>query len=162
MRLVGRFLVGAIFLIWLALEVWFSVDKNPETWPMTREIVYLLPYPITAAIIAWFIKWAPRHFDHAYRKEGTMKGFKFEPVKWMTIILGVLVALSSVPLFMDWLPDRVQAVILIAIAVLTAILGKTVHDRVTPLAAPKDDAGTPLVPANVTIKPRGPMRPMGG
>lgn len=146
MKLVGRWLVGAVFVAWLVLEVWFSIDKNPDTWPLTREIVEWLPYPITAALVGWFIKWAPKHFDDAYRKEGKMKGFKFEPVKWMTIILGVLIALSSVQMFMDLLPDRVQAAILIAIAVLTAILGNRVRAKVTALADPKDNDGNQLVP----------------
>lgn len=74
-----------------------------------------------------------------------MSGFKFEPVKWMTAILGVLIALSSVQMFMDVLPDRVQAGILLAITILTAVLGKLVRDKVTPVARPRDEAGRPLI-----------------
>lgn len=66
-----------------------------------------------------------------------MKGFKFEPVRWMTVLLAILVTLSGVQEFAGVLPAKVQAGILIAIAVLTAILGKLTRDKVTPLAAPK-------------------------
>jgi hypothetical protein len=79
-----------------------------------------------------------------------MKGFKFEPVKWMTVILTLLVAAESVQQFVDLIPEKVNGYVLIAIAILTAILGKQAHDKVTPLAAPKDNDGRALVPANKT------------
>lgn len=76
-----------------------------------------------------------------------MRSWEIEPVKWATVLLGILIALSSVQMFFDWLPDRVQAGILLAIAILTAVLGKTVRDRVTPLARPRDEDGRPLIRA---------------
>lgn len=75
-----------------------------------------------------------------------MKGFKFEPVKWMTAILAVLTAAEGVQQFVDLVPEKDNGYILIAIAILTAVLGKQVRDRVTPLAAPRDDSARPLVP----------------
>lgn len=75
-----------------------------------------------------------------------MKGFKFQPVAWMTTILGVLVAVEAADTAVHILPAAWHPFILGAIAVLTAILGKVVHGVVTPTAAPKDSAGTPLVP----------------
>jgi hypothetical protein len=75
-----------------------------------------------------------------------MKGFKFKPVAWMTTALAVLTALETVDQAVHVLPATAHPYILGGIAVLTAILGKLAHDRVTPTAAPKDDAGVPLVP----------------
>lgn len=75
-----------------------------------------------------------------------MKGFKFEPVKWMTVILAVLTAAEGAQQFVDLLPEKVNGYILIAIAILTAVLGVSVHNRVTSLADPKDNDGNQLVP----------------
>jgi hypothetical protein len=147
-KLVGRGLVGVLFLAWLAAEVAYIVDNDPDTWPLTKIVVTYVPWPILAAVLAWFVAWITPHFAAAYRKEGKTMSFKFEPVKWMTVTLGVLVALASVSEFMDLLPDKVQTGVLIAITLLTAILGKQVRDKVTPLAAPQNEAGQPLVPVN--------------
>lgn len=72
--------------------------------------------------------------------------FKFKPVAWMTTILGVLTALVTLEATVHVVPDAVMPYVLGAITVLTAILGVVVHGKVTPLAAPKDDGGRPLVP----------------
>jgi hypothetical protein len=74
-------------------------------------------------------------------------GFAFEPVKWMKWILATLTALTAVPLFMAWLPPKVAAGILAAIAILTAVLGAIVRGKVTALARPRDEDGRILVPA---------------
>jgi hypothetical protein len=79
-------------------------------------------------------------------KESTM-GFATEPVKIMTWLLTTLTALSSVPLFMNWLPPKISAGLLVVIAVLTAVLGAVVRGKVTPLAKPRDEDGRILVPA---------------
>lgn len=81
-------------------------------------------------------------------------GFAFEPVKIMTWLLTTLTALSSVSLFMNWVPPQVSAGILVAIAVLTAVLGALARNRVTPLARPRNEDGTPLVPAPHLGTPR--------
>lgn len=75
-----------------------------------------------------------------------MKGFKFQPVAWMTAVLAVLTALMTLDETIDVLPEAVSPFVIGAIAVLTVVLGVIVKGKVTPTAAPKDDAGTPLVP----------------
>lgn len=95
-----------------------------------------------------------------------MKGFKLQPVAWLTTISGILLLATGatrVPPFdhVHWIAASTPW--LAGSGTIAAmILGYVVHGIVTPLEAPKDDAGNPLVPANVTVKPRGPMRPMGG
>lgn len=76
-----------------------------------------------------------------------MRSWKFEPIRWMTTILVILMALEGVQEFVDLLPEQANAWILFAIAILTAILGVNVRNKVTPLADPKTNEGHPLVPA---------------
>jgi hypothetical protein len=71
---------------------------------------------------------------------------KLEPVKWMTVALGVLTGLAGVTAVTDLLPKSVVGGMAIAIAVLTALLGAVTRDAVTPLARPRSEDGTPLVP----------------
>jgi len=153
-KFLGKWLVGILFAAFLVAEIWFSVDRNAFTWPLTKEIVQVVPYPIAAAVIAWFVAWIGPHIAHAYEREGTMKAWKLEPVKIMTVTLGILVALSGIDQFMAWLPDRVAGGVLLAIAVLTAVLGKTVRDKVTPVASPHSNDGRPLVPVASREMPR--------
>lgn len=75
-----------------------------------------------------------------------MRSFRFKPVAWATSLLAVLVAVEAVNEAAHLLPAAWSPYLLGAIAVLTAVLGRLAHGAVTPLAAPKDDAGTPLVP----------------
>ena len=78
-----------------------------------------------------------------------MKGFKFQPVVWMTAILTILTTLMTIDETVDILPEKVSPFIIGAIAVLTAILGKLAHDKVTATADPKttiDGTLVPLVP----------------
>lgn len=75
-----------------------------------------------------------------------IKGFKFRPVAWMTTALTVLTGVEAANEGLHFLPAGWSPYLLGVIAVLTAVLGKLAHDRVTPLAAPQDDAGVPLVP----------------
>lgn len=82
-------------------------------------------------------------------------GFKFKPLAWMTGILTTLGALMTLDRTLeeagvqDIIPEAWEPYVQGAIVLLTVILGKAAYDRVTPLAAPKDDAGTPLVPKNL-------------
>jgi hypothetical protein len=75
-----------------------------------------------------------------------MRSLRINPVAWATTLLTVLVAFEAVDRAAHILPSGASPYLLGAIAVLTAVLGKLTHDAVTPLAAPRDDAGTPLVP----------------
>jgi hypothetical protein len=81
-----------------------------------------------------------------------MKGWKFEPVRWMTAILSVLVAAEGVQEFVDLIPSKANGYVLIAIAVLAAVLGKTVRAKVTALAAPRDNDGNRLVPQSFEVR----------
>lgn len=69
---------------------------------------------------------------------------KFEPVRWMTLVLTVLSALAGTAAFTDLLPAPVLGAVGVAIAVLTAVLGVLTRSAVTPLAQPRDAGGTPL------------------
>jgi len=94
-----------------------------------------------------------------------MTKFKFEPVRWMTATLGVLVAVEAVNEGAHLLPAAWSPYLLGAIAVLTALLGKLTRDRTTALARPRDDAGAPLVPKWAAERPdvpsRGRLSPLG-
>lgn len=83
-----------------------------------------------------------------------MKGFKFKPVAWMTTALAVLTALEALNETTHIVPDKYNAWILAAIGLLTVVLGVLAHNRVTPLAAPQDNAGVPLVPKSSTWEPK--------
>lgn len=76
----------------------------------------------------------------------TIKGFKLAPVAWMTTILAVLTSVEAVNAALHFLPVGWTPYLVGAIAVLAAVLGVLTHARVTPVAAPRDDTGTPLVP----------------
>lgn len=82
-----------------------------------------------------------------------MNGFTFKPVAWMTTILTALTALMALDETIDVIPERVSPFILAAIAVLTAVLGKLVHDKVTPVAAPVATTGVPLTPVDGSTDP---------
>lgn len=63
---------------------------------------------------------------------------KFEPVRWMTWTLAILSALTGTGALMDILPARVAGALVVAVAVLTAVLGGITRAAVTPLARPRD------------------------
>lgn len=75
-----------------------------------------------------------------------MRSFRFEPVAWMTAALAALTVAETINEATHLLPAAWSPYLLGAIAVLTAVLGKLARDKVTALAKPQDDAGTPLVP----------------
>ena len=76
-----------------------------------------------------------------------LKSFKFEPVRWMSYVLAVLIAVETVNESAGLLPAAWTPYLLGAIALLTLLLGGAVRNRVTPTAAPKDDAGVRLIRA---------------
>jgi hypothetical protein len=78
-----------------------------------------------------------------------MKSFRFEPVRWATGTLTVVTALITANELVHVIPDAATPYLLGAEIVLAVLLGKVVRDRVTPTAAPRDDAGNPLVLASM-------------
>lgn len=74
-----------------------------------------------------------------------MKTFGLEPVRWASALLTLLIAVEAVNEGAHLLPDSWTPYLLAAIALLTLLLGGAVRNRVTPTAAPRDDAGVPLV-----------------
>lgn len=82
-----------------------------------------------------------------------MNGFTFKPVAWMTTIVAALTALMALDATVDVVPDKATPYLLGAIAVLTAVLGKLTHDKVTPVAAPKSSTGIALTPVDGTADP---------
>jgi len=82
----------------------------------------------------------------------TIKGFRLEPVRWATAALAIVTALIGANELVhdltgtDIVPAGLTPYLLGAEALLALLLGKTVRDRVTPLARPRDDAEVPLVP----------------
>lgn len=83
-----------------------------------------------------------------------MKSFKLEPVRWATALLTLLIAVETVNEGAHLLPGSWTPYLLAAIGLLTLLLGGAVRNRVTPTAAPVDDAGVPLVPLPMTTPPR--------
>lgn len=75
--------------------------------------------------------------------------FRFEPVRWASGLLALLVAVEAVNEGAHLLPGPWSPYLLAAISLLTLLLGSSVRDRVTALAAPRDAAGTPLVPKSM-------------
>jgi len=59
-----------------------------------------------------------------------------------TVLLALLTALAGTGV----LSGQAAAVAAGAIAVINALLGVVAHSKVTPVAAPKDSSGRPLVP----------------
>jgi hypothetical protein len=79
-----------------------------------------------------------------------MKGFRFQPVAWLTTVAAVLVAITAAtaaPPLDHVLSHSVTAWLGVATVVVTTVLGVVVHGRVTPTARPRDNDGRPLVPS---------------
>lgn len=147
-----KWLILALTLAWLVWELIAAYDGSASTWPLTHLIIKYLPpwiYFPAALLLAAFLVWHfwPDGHSGRHTRRKIMSGFKFEPVKWMTVTVGVLVGLEGVQEFVDLLPETVNGYIMIAIAIGTAVLGKLAHDKVTPLARPRDEAGRPLIRA---------------
>lgn len=75
-----------------------------------------------------------------------MRTLKLEPVRWASALLALLVAVETVNEAAHLLPASWTPYLLGSIAVLTLLLGGAVRNHTTPTAAPRDDAGVPLVP----------------
>jgi hypothetical protein len=81
---------------------------------------------------------------------------KFEPVRWMTGTLAIVAGLIAANETLHVLPAGWSEVLLYASMVLTVVLGAITRSKVTPLAAPRLDEGTPLVPKSMAGSgPRG-------
>jgi hypothetical protein len=87
-----------------------------------------------------------------------MRGFRFEPVRWASWLLAVLAALIGANDQFDVLPVGITPYLNYAAAVLVLLLGVSVRARTTALAAPRDAAGTALVPLTMST-PATPSRP---
>ena len=69
------------------------------------------------------------------------------PVAWMAGVLALLTSADAVALLLHGLPPAAASWVGLGITLLTLILGKITHNKVTPLADPRTDNGRPLVPA---------------
>jgi hypothetical protein len=97
----------------------------------------------------------------------TIKGFRFEPVRWATGALALVTALIGANELVhdltdtDIVPAGLTPYLLGAEALLALLLGKAVRDRVTALARPRLDEDTPLVPKGMagpaSSPPGGPV-----
>jgi len=79
-------------------------------------------------------------------REGTLMNSK--PVATLVTVGTVLLALLTALAGTGVLSGKVAAIVSGAILVINALLGVVAHSKVTPLAAPKDSTGRPLVPLN--------------
>lgn len=70
-----------------------------------------------------------------------------EPVRILYAVIAALSALLGVAGLTDFLPTQVVFWLGVALAVLTAVAGEIVRNRVTPIADPHARDGAPLVPA---------------
>lgn len=68
------------------------------------------------------------------------------PVAWMTLILAILGSGDAVALYTEVLNKEQAAWVTTIVTLATLVLGKLTHGAVTPLADPKANDGTPLVP----------------
>jgi hypothetical protein len=80
----------------------------------------------------------------------SVKSFLVKPVAWLTTVSAVLAAVTTItatPPLSGHVPAAVTAWLGAATVVVTAVLGVFTHNRVTPVAAPRDNLGRALVPA---------------
>src|SRR5688572_26443423 len=84
-----------------------------------------------------------------------MKNFRFQPVAWMTSILAVLDAVIAANELYPVVPESWTPMLLFISAALTAVLGRMVWSRVTPLADPHAANGRELVPTPPARIPPG-------
>lgn len=86
--------------------------------------------------------------------------WRTKPVAILTAVSAVLSGIVGSTFLMGILPAKTAALITLANAVVTAILGALAHGIVTPLARPRDAMKRPLVPARASGMPdlEGPTR----
>jgi hypothetical protein len=80
----------------------------------------------------------------------SVKSFLVKPVAWLTTVAAVLTGATTItatPPLSGHVPDAVTAWLGAATVVVTVVLGVLTHNRVTPVAAPRDNLGRALVPA---------------
>lgn len=95
----------------------------------------------------------------------TVKGLKIEPVRWMTWLLALVTALIGANELVhdltgnDMVPAGLTPYLLGAEALLALLLGAKVRSLVTPMARPRVDEDTPLLPKAMVL---GEQRRDGG
>lgn len=142
----------------IGMELWGAFDHSSDTTTWTELVVRYLPAPVVTAAVGWLVSWLPGHFAKAEAnaaKEGTMKSFKFQPVLWLTTAsaaLGAATTVTLTPPFAGHVPGQVTTFLGGATVVVTVVLGVLTHNRVTPLVAPQDNSGRPLVPADQAVR----------
>lgn len=67
------------------------------------------------------------------------------PVAWMSLVLTILTSADALAAYTQVFDEKQMAWVNLAVAVLTAVLGKLAHGAVTPMARPRDNDGTALV-----------------
>lgn len=80
--------------------------------------------------------------------------FVLKPVAWLTAIASLAAALPPILLNNHLVSEKVAGYITLVGLFATVLVGVVTHGIVTPLAAPKDNSGTPLVPAEQPVSPR--------
>ena len=51
----------------IGLEIWASVDSNPDTIPWTWLLVNYVPWEVPLAVFGALVVWLPIHFYVRYR-----------------------------------------------------------------------------------------------
>lgn len=83
-----------------------------------------------------------------------MKGFKFQPVVWLTSAAVVVASLLEVDRQFHVLPNPVGHWLAWAAAVVALVLtGLKAHNAATPVADPKASTGVPLTPVDGSTDP---------
>jgi hypothetical protein len=148
---------SAVFLTVTAaavgLELYAAADGNADTPTWSELIGAYVPQTIGVAAATLLAAWIVPHISAQYRSGGGAMKVKFEPVRWMTWTLAVLAALTGADAQFHVLPAGATPYLLGAGAVLTVMLGAATRSSVTPLTAPKDAAGVPLVPVTMKTTP---------
>lgn len=62
--------VAGLFLAWLVAELLAAFVPALRMRTLTRTVVDLLPYAVTAALVGWLVTWLPGHFAINYKRKG--------------------------------------------------------------------------------------------
>jgi hypothetical protein len=141
----------------LAMELVAGLDDSPTTVPWTELITRYIPAPITYTAIAILAAWLPAHFAGQYLKGGsTAMNIKLYPVRYLTAAAVIVGAALEADRQYHLLPTSwAHWLAFAALALGLIVAGAKTHGAVTPLAAPQDNAGVPLVPKSMA----GPSTP---